>query len=103
MARFDVHRNADRKSSSSVPYLLDVQHELFQGLATRLVIPLRPASTITRPITRLNPILRVDGVDCVANVPEMAGIFTTALGPIICAEVDRDAILAAIDFLISGI
>jgi toxin CcdB len=40
MARFDVHRN--KAGVADVPYLLDIQSDLLQGLRSRVVVPLVP-------------------------------------------------------------
>lgn len=56
MARFAVHRNANIASARAVPYLVDVQHGLFDSLRTRLVIPLVPAGPGVKPMARLNPV-----------------------------------------------
>lgn len=40
MAQFDVFRNPNRKTNKIIPYLLDVQSNLLDMLATRVVVPL---------------------------------------------------------------
>ena len=35
MAQFDVYRNPNPKTSSEIPYLLDIQTDLLDNLATR--------------------------------------------------------------------
>ncbi|MBA2490825.1 MAG: CcdB family protein [Gammaproteobacteria bacterium] len=40
MAEFDGYRNLSRKTSLTAPYLLDVQAEFLDMLATRVVVPL---------------------------------------------------------------
>ena len=40
MAQFDVHRNLNSASANAMPFLLDVQSDLLNGLATRVVVPL---------------------------------------------------------------
>lgn len=40
MAQFDVYENPDPNSKATVPYLLDVQADLLNKLATRVVVPL---------------------------------------------------------------
>ena len=41
MARFDVYANPDAAERKHTPYLLDVQNDYIDALATRVVIPLR--------------------------------------------------------------
>lgn len=40
MAQFDVYRNANPATRARIPYLLDVQLDLLDPLATRVVVPL---------------------------------------------------------------
>ena len=40
MAQFDVYENEEPDSKDIIPFLLDVQHDLHNGLATRTVVPL---------------------------------------------------------------
>jgi hypothetical protein len=44
MSRFDVHANPDVGERKHTPYLVDVQNDFIDGLATRVVIPLRRES-----------------------------------------------------------
>lgn len=60
MARFDVGRNGDRRTEPSIPYLLVLQHDLFDGLVTCLVVPLFRASEVKRPMKGLNPTILFD-------------------------------------------
>jgi toxin CcdB len=40
MAQFDVYLNPNTATRNVIPYLLDVQAELLDSLATRVVVPL---------------------------------------------------------------
>lgn len=103
MARFDVHRNASRRSRDRVPYLLDVQADLLSSLATRLVVPLIPAGEFGSPLEKLNPQVRVGGKAYIVATAEMAAISLKDLGEKTVSLESRSAdILAAVDFLISG-
>ena len=103
MARFDVYRSANRKSSDRVPLLLDVQAGLLEDLATRLVVPLVAASDFGPAIERLNPIVRFGNRNYVMATAEMAAISRKGLGEKVGSLEGRSAeILAAVDFLISG-
>lgn len=104
MARFDVCENQDRRSAGAIPYLLVIQHDLFDGLATRLVVPLFRPEEVPRPMSGLNPVLELDGEPLVLMVPEMAGVPRATLGPVVGSLADQGpTILAAVDFLISGV
>ena len=103
MARFDVCKNRDRRSATSIPYLLVVQHDLFDDLATRLVIPLARRKTVPKPLTGLHPLVDVLGDKVVLLTTEMAGVPRATLGPRVASlAADRAVIIGAIDFLVSG-
>jgi toxin CcdB len=102
MAQFDLHRNP---RGGAYPLLLDVQAELLARLTTRVVVPLMTLKRYgARPITRLNPVVRVKGVDHVLVFQELAAVPATALGPVVGTLTARRAELtAAVDLLFTGI
>jgi toxin CcdB len=103
VARFDVYRNPNRRSRERVPYLLDLQADLLSGLATRLVVPLVPATEFGQPIEKLNPLFRVGGRSYVMATAEMAAVPTKSIGERVASvEPNSAVVLAAVDFLISG-
>ena len=59
MARFDVYANPEASERKHTPYLLDVQNDYIDTLATRVVIPLRRESAFGPPARNLNPIVAV--------------------------------------------
>lgn len=105
MAQFTVYRNRNPGTKGEYPLLLDVQTDLLDELATRVVIPLtRAAGLVRRPIRNLMPIVVVDGEEYVAVAQDMAGTHKSALGPRVASVAEqRDAIIAALDFLVSGV
>ena len=104
MARWDVYRNTSRRGELDTPYLLDVQADLLVDLHTRLVVPLRRASGIPRPIGRLQPRLRIAEVDLIMDTPMMVGAPVSALGPRQTNVADQaPLLLGASDFLLTGI
>lgn len=104
MAQFAVHRNPNRATRSTIPLLLDVQHELLEDLATRVVIPLyKPSAIKSGIIERLTPRVEIEGASYVAVTPELAGIPRRALGARIGdLAARRNDIIAALDFLVTG-
>ena len=101
MARFDVHRN--KSSSPIVPYLLDVQADLLSNLRTRVVVPLVPLTQFGTPMTRLNPIFVVAGVETVMATTDIAGVDASVLGDVVLSlEHERYVIVQALDFLFQG-
>jgi toxin CcdB len=101
--RFDVCKNPDRRTAQAIPYVVVVQHDLFDDLATRLVIPLGRRKTVRKPLSGLNLEFEVLGERVVLLTTELAGVPRAALGPVVSSlAAHRAAILGAIDFLISG-
>jgi toxin CcdB len=105
MAQFDVYRNANPATRARVPYLLDVQSDLLDTLATRVVVPLcKPEVLRGKLAERLNPVFEVEGRKMVLLTPELAGVSRKALGEKIENLADRrDSIIAALDLVITGI
>lgn len=102
MAQFDVYLSSARNT----PYVVDVQSDLLTPLATRLVIPLSPASSVfgNEPITRLTPIIQIGGDDYVLGTPKMAAVMAADLKLPVAnlGSTHRDHIIAALDFIIHG-
>ncbi len=104
MAQFDVYENPHPETQEQFPYLLDVQDEMLDMLSTRVVIPLMPLATSPRPMDKLNPVFDIEGARFTASVPELAGIPKSILGqPVKSLSGERNAVIAALDFLFTGI
>jgi toxin CcdB len=105
MSQFTVCRNKNPQTSSAVPFLLDVQNDLLSDLETRVVVPLSPLSVMKGTTLRaLMPVLEIEGERFVMLTPQMAGIPKSELGPPVTqVEQHRFEIIAAIDFLLTGI
>ena len=104
MARFDARANLNRDSRERVPYLIELQTDLLAGLGTRLVAPLVPASRFGPPASRLNPVFRIGSRNFVMDTALIAGIPASQLGERAASLNDMSTeILAALDFLVSGI
>lgn len=104
MAQFTVYANLNKKTKTTYPYLLDVQNDLFEGLKTRVVIPLCPSSAMgNRSITDLSPKFQIRGTSYTLLTPQLAGIAVSDLGPIVDELSQyRFEIIKALDFLITG-
>jgi toxin CcdB len=102
MAQFDVYRFAPR--GAGFTYVADLQSRLLEGLATRIVAPLYPLIPKVQPILKLNPVVDVEGKQYCLAVQEMAAVRAKTLGAKVTSlEAQRAKIVAAIDFLITGI
>ena len=102
MTQFDVYRNPNR-SAAEFPYLLDVQSDLIGRLSTRVVVPMAHA-TAFKAAQHLNPVFDFEGQDLIMSTSDLAAIPQAALGERVGSlESRRHEILAAIDFLITGV
>lgn len=105
MAQFGVHRNPNPETKATVPLLLDVQSDLVADLGTRVVVPLCPASAMKGKIIHtLMPVFDIEGKQYVMLTPQLAGIGKNQMGVKVADLAQhRDAIVAALDLLITGI
>ena len=104
MVQLDVHRNPNPETEDLFPFLLDVQSDLLDPFATRVVIPLARASAMPLPARHLNPVFEVAGERVVLSTAELAGVPRQALGERLDSlGRQRDEILRALDFLLTGI
>lgn len=102
MAQFDLFRNPKNKR---YPLLLDLQADLLRDLATRVVAPLTAVKQLKgKPISRLNPVVEVEGTQYAVLFQEMAALPVAALGTVAGnVHSRRDDLIAALDLLFTGI
>jgi len=104
MAQFDVYLNPNASTRKFIPYLLDVQADLLDTLATRVVVPLILAEEMGLAAKHLNPQFKIKGVAVVMSTAELAGVPNRSLGDKTATlKSKRDEIIAALDILITGI
>lgn len=104
MAQFDVYLNRNDATSNVIPYLLDVQAELLDRLATRVVVPLVLAEEMGLAARQLNPQFKVESVSVVMSTAELAGVSIRSLGDKVASLANKRAeIIAALDLLFAGI
>jgi toxin CcdB len=105
MAQFTVYRNANRRTRDAIPYLLDVQSDLLAELRTRVVIPLALSVHLNeQSMTTLTPPFDLEGQTLALLTPQLAGIPIRELGePVADWTAHHDRIVAALDFLLTGI
>lgn len=102
MSQFDVHRYT--LPGAGVTLAVDLQNKLPDGLATRLIAPLRLLSEKDQPVLRLNPVIEIEGKRYLVVLQGAATVRVKSLGPKVASlEKWRDEIVAAMDFLITGI
>jgi toxin CcdB len=99
MARYDVYR--DPRGSENL--LVSVQADIFDGLDTRMAIPLLPEHPRRTPLKKLNPIFVIDGKHYALYSQHMLAVPVSALRDRIANVSDRrDDITAALDLLFQG-
>ena len=104
MAQFDVYLNPNAATRKAIPFLLDVQTDLLDTLATRVVVPLVLAEEMGLAAKHLNPQFKIKGVAVVMSTAELAGVPNRSLGDKIATlKSKRDEIIAALDLLFTGI
>jgi toxin CcdB len=104
VAQFAVYRNKNPRTKATFPLLVDVQSDLLEPLHTRVVVPLTKAAGLSKkPVSHLTPQLTFDGDRYVLITPQLAGIARADLGAQAGSlQEQRQTILAAIDFLLTG-
>jgi toxin CcdB len=105
MAQFIAYKNPNSRTKKLYPYLLDIQSNLLDDLRTTIVIPLSPESIAgNTAISKLCPRIRIDEKLFVAMTQQISGVDRSALGKeAYDLSSYRPDIVAALDFLISGI
>jgi toxin CcdB len=103
MAQFDVYENPNPETKKSIPYLLDVQADLLDNLATRAVVPLITVAAMGKAAEHLNPQFKIRRSTVVMSTAELAGVSRHVMGEKVCSlKEHRDEIIAALDFLFTG-
>lgn len=103
MARFDVHENPNPATATAAPFLLDVQSDLLDELATRLVVPLFRAENMGKAASYLNPSFTINNIPVVMSTAEQAAVPVSALGVKVQTLKDRqEEIVGALNFLLTG-
>lgn len=99
-----MYRNKNPRTKSTFPFLVEVQSDLLEPLSTRVVVPLAKAPALTKkPVIHLTPEISFAGGRYVLLTPQLAGVNRTELGPLAGSLADeRQTILAALDFLLTG-
>jgi toxin CcdB len=105
MPRFTLHKNKSPDTKARIPYLIDVQSNLLGDLETRVVIPVCSSGALKgKVLITLTPTFELEGGTYVMLTPQLAGISKKELGQEVASlSAYRATIIAALDFLITGI
>jgi toxin CcdB len=100
MARFDVYPMPNNRPG----YVVDVQADLIDQLATRAVVPLLPLADFKSPIRDLNPIFEINGESYVFAPQAIATVPVKVLGsPKSSLDRDYHTLTRALDILLTGV
>jgi toxin CcdB len=103
MAQFDVFENPNEETNQAIPYLLDVQADLLDTLATHVVVPLVNASAMGKAIKNLNPEFTIRNATVFMSTAELAGVPVRSMGEKVSSLKDQwHEIITALDFLFTG-
>ncbi len=105
MAQFDVYRNPSVSTREAIPYVVDVQSDLLDGLSSRLTVPLGTATSLpAMPPRNLCPLMEFEGLRLYA-LPQFAAPFRVRdLGrPLGSLAHQSHHLVAALDAVISGV
>ena len=106
MPQFDLYANPDRDTKKTYPYFVDVQNGLLDDLNSRVVIPLTPTKAAhSQYPNNLCPTIAINNKNYALLSHHISTVSTKLLqkkkkGSL---TLHRDEIVAAIDFLITGI
>jgi len=104
MAQYDVFANPSSSAKAGIPYVVVIQSDLLDALATRLTIPLAALDAITRIPTALCPVITVKG----KRLHALAHYAAPLPAKVLRRSVDNvasqaSALVSAMDTVMSGI
>jgi toxin CcdB len=104
MAQYDVFTNPSSTASDGIPYVVVIQSDLLDGLATRLTLPLAVFDVGTKVPTALCPVIVVKGQRLHALAHYAAPLPAKLLKrPVDNVAAQASSLVSAIDAVLSGI
>jgi len=104
MAQYDVYANPSNSAAAGIPYVVVIQSDLLDGLATRLVVPLAVQDTSAKVPTTLCPVIVIKGKRLHALAHYAAPLpFKLLKRPVDNVAAQASALISAIDAVVSGI
>jgi toxin CcdB len=104
MAQYDVFANPSRSAADGIPYVVVIQSDLLDALATRLTVPLAVPDAALKVPTALCPIITVKGT----RMHALAHYAAPLPAKLLRRRVDNiaaqaSALVSAMDAVLSGI
>lgn len=104
MAQYDVFPNPSRSGAEGIPYVVVIQSDLLDALATRLTVPLAELNFPGKVPTTLCPVITVKGQRLHALAHYAALLPAKLLRfPVGNVAAQASALVAAMDAVLSGI
>lgn len=104
MAQYDVFPNPSSSAASGIPYVVVIQSDLLDALATRMTIPLAVLDATTKVPTALCPVINVNGQRLHALAHYTAPLPAKHLRrPIDNVASQCSVLVSAVDAVLSGI
>jgi len=104
MAQYDVFANPSLSATAGIPYVVVVQSDLLDALATRLTMPLAVLDVTAKVPTALCPVITVKGQRLHALAHYAAPLPAKALRrPVTNVASQASALVSALDAVLSGI
>ena len=104
MVQFDVFVNSIDVTRRAYPFVVALQANFAQDARVQIVAPVVPLRSIPKVISRLTPIVALDGAEHMVLVPALTGMSVRDLKERRASLASaRSELLAAIDFLFFGV
>ena len=104
MAQYDVYANPSHSAAVGIPFVVVIQSDLLDALATRLTVPLAVPDVSIKAPTALCPVIMVKGKRLHALVHYAAPLPARLLRrPVDNVARQANALISAIDTVLSGV
>jgi toxin CcdB len=104
MAQFDVYANPSESAAHGIPYVVVVQSNMLDALATRMTIPLATVEFAKKSPEKLCPVVTVNGQRMHALAHYTAPLPTRKLRQVVGNLAPHaSTLMAAMDAVISGV
>ena len=104
MAQFDVYANPSHSAAQGIPYVVVVQSDLLDALATRMTIPLALVTFADKAPEKLCPSITVNGQQLRALAHYAAPLPTRSLRQVVANVAPQaSALITAMDVVIAGV
>ncbi|QLY65247.1 CcdB family protein [Enterobacter asburiae] len=103
--QFDVYRNPSERTRDYQPYFMIIQHDYYDDLSTRLIIPLSYHSYLRGHINAAMPLVNIDFVRYFLNTAGITHVEKQKLNnkDYVCnLRSARSTVIAAIDALVTN-